>query len=60
MKCPNCELENKDDVKKCKKCGLDLSVSSIWKPTITWHIKALAGIYIFLIIIYIILQKIVK
>jgi hypothetical protein len=60
MKCPNCEQDNKDDIKKCKKCGLDLTIPSIWKPKISWHVKALIGIYAFLIIVYIVLQKIVK
>ncbi|MFC1546795.1 hypothetical protein ACFL4O_03650 [bacterium] len=56
MKCPNCEMINKEDVKICKKCGLDLTIVSMWKPTFRWHIKALVCIYISLGILYIILR----
>ncbi|MFH1715137.1 MAG: hypothetical protein ABH857_02965 [Elusimicrobiota bacterium] len=56
MQCQNCGQQNKDDAVNCKKCGLNLLVSPEWKPAWKWHIKALAGIYLCLIVLYVLLR----
>jgi DNA-directed RNA polymerase subunit RPC12/RpoP len=52
MKCPKCGTENKDDAKVCRKCGAELIVKPVWKPDWKWHLKALAIIYVSLILIF--------
>lgn len=60
MKCPNCGIENKNDADKCKKCGLDLTISSTWKPSLKWHLTTLGVIYVFLIGLYFLLNHVIK
>jgi len=51
MLCYNCQLENKDKAKLCKKCGADLSYTP-WRPGYKWHIKVLACIYTVVIVLF--------
>lgn len=59
MKCPSCDVENKEDAKRCKKCNFDLTIPSVWKPGWKWHVKTLIVIYVMLGIIYVVLRKFV-
>ena len=52
MICVFCQTENKDGAKSCKKCGVDLNVPPLWKPTWKWHAGVLTGIYAVLIVAY--------
>ena len=36
MKCPNCETDNKDGARYCKKCGSDLSLLTIKRKPSKW------------------------
>ncbi|MFH1379006.1 MAG: zinc-ribbon domain-containing protein [bacterium] len=54
MICWQCAKENKDTAKICKKCGIDLRLPVIWKPSWKWHAKTLLIIYITLILTYIV------
>ena len=49
MKCPRCKTDNKDGVKNCRKCGMDLYTAPVWSPTWKWHARALVIIYVVLI-----------
>lgn len=60
MKCPSCNVENKDTAKNCKKCGAVLNVQPMWSPTRQWHIKTLGIIYVSLIVVYFLLNWILK
>ena len=52
MKCIVCQTENKDGVKTCKKCGVDMNLELLWQPTWKWHAKSLGIIYAILIVAY--------
>jgi antibiotic biosynthesis monooxygenase (ABM) superfamily enzyme len=52
MKCLVCQTDNKEGVKSCRKCGVDLNLSPLWRPNWKWHLKVLGGIYVVLIIAY--------
>jgi hypothetical protein len=52
MKCLNCQQENKDTSKACKRCGRDLTLPPAWFPDWHWHIKTLAIIYLCVTIFY--------
>ncbi len=56
MKCPACSVENKDNAKNCKKCGSALNVTPLWAPTWEWHGKTLGVIYASLIVVYFLLN----
>jgi hypothetical protein len=58
MKCPGCSAENKDNASHCKKCGA--SLIAMWSPTKQWHLKTLAVIYAGLIILYFVLNWLLK
>lgn len=45
MKCLNCNQENKDTAKLCKKCGRDLAIPPAWFPDWKWHARTLGVIY---------------
>ena len=60
MKCPKCQHENKENVKLCKKCGIELKMPLVWKPTLRWHLTTLAIIYTSLIVIFFSLNIILK
>lgn len=45
MKCPQCQADNKDQSKSCRKCGQDLQLPPLWQPTWAWHRKTLIIIY---------------
>ena len=49
MKCPRCQVENKDVAKTCRKCGMDLQLPPLWQPTKAWHLKTLGIIYAVLV-----------
>jgi predicted amidophosphoribosyltransferase len=52
MICPSCQTDNKDKTNLCKKCGANLTPPAAWRPTWQWHAKALASIYLILIVLY--------
>lgn len=52
MKCVICQTENKDGARVCRKCGVQVNVEPLWRPTWRWHARALGIIYVILIIAY--------
>ncbi len=56
MKCPSCQVENKDGAKSCRKCGFNLQIAPLWQPTWAWHRKTLLIIYAVIIVGYILLR----
>lgn len=60
MKCQYCGTENKQDAKICKKCGKPLVVVPVWKPSLTWHLKVLGIIYVCLILLFFLLNYLLK
>lgn len=60
MKCIHCGIMNKPEAKVCKKCGKPLIIEPLWKPTLKWHLKVLAIIYVCLIIIFLLLNHMLK
>jgi hypothetical protein len=60
MKCPSCNVDNKDTARNCKKCGMAFDVEPIWSPTWQWHAKSLGIIYACLIIAYFLLNIFLK
>ncbi|MCX5779138.1 MAG: hypothetical protein NTU66_07990 [Elusimicrobia bacterium] len=60
MKCPKCAFENKETAIKCTTCGIELPTVSLWKPTWRWHLTALAAIYGFLIVLFFVLNIVLK
>jgi len=52
MKCLVCQTDNKDGIKNCRKCGVDMNLPPVWKPTWSWHLKTLGIIYGILIVAY--------
>ena len=60
MKCLKCQTENRDNQKTCKKCGSDMHQIEIWQPTWKWHFRVLAVIYGGLIVLFILLNIILK
>jgi hypothetical protein len=57
MICLVCQTENKENAKNCRKCGTDLSLEPLWRPTLKWHAKTLGIIYVVLIIAYIAISQ---
>ncbi len=51
MLCYNCNTENKDKAKLCKKCGADLTYIP-WRPGVKWHLKVLAIIYAIVLVLF--------
>jgi hypothetical protein len=60
MKCPHCDVDNKDQAKMCRKCGQNLQLPPLWQPTWKWHRKTLIIIYIALIALFFGLKYIMK
>ena len=52
MKCLVCASDNKDGIKNCRKCGVDLEMAPVWKPSWEWHGKVLAVVYSLLVVAY--------
>jgi hypothetical protein len=52
MKCPSCQVDNKDGAKSCRKCGMNLQLPPLWQPTWAWHRKTLGIIYVVLIVVF--------
>jgi hypothetical protein len=46
VKCPQCQTENKETMKSCRKCGTNLQLPPLWQPTWAWHRKTLFLIYV--------------
>jgi|AGTN01.2.fsa_nt_gi hypothetical protein len=60
MKCPKCQIENKEGAKICRKCGTDLAQKPLWKPSWKWHGRTLAVIYAVLIVLFFTLNALLK
>jgi hypothetical protein len=60
MKCAKCQTENKDTAKNCRKCGNDLTQAPLWKPTWKWHARTLVVIYGFLIVLFFLMNHVLK
>lgn len=79
MKCPKCNVDNRDKAKFCSECGFNLrnikektkkqsenKVDSenlelpLWRPTWKWHLKTLSIIYAALLIIFFMLNILLK
>lgn len=60
MKCLNCNQENKDSAKSCKKCGRDLTIPPAWFPDWKWHARALGVIYGAVIVFYLVVSLVLK
>ena len=60
MKCPQCQVENKDQAKSCRKCGMELQLPTLWQPTWEWHGKTLGIIYVVLIVLYLVMKSLLK
>lgn len=60
MKCLSCSVDNKDNARICKKCGMALNVEPIWSPTWAWHAKTLGVIYVCLIVVFFALNWLLK
>lgn len=60
MKCPKCQMENKDTSKTCRKCGAEMVQIPLWKPTWQWHAKTLVVIYVALIALFFTLNHALK
>lgn len=52
MKCLNCQQENKDAAKVCKRCGRDLAMPPAWFPDWKWHARTLGLIYVCVTVFY--------
>jgi hypothetical protein len=60
VKCPQCQVDNKDQAKACKKCGANLQLPPLWQPTWAWHRKTLTIIYISLIVVFFLVKAWLK
>jgi hypothetical protein len=60
MKCPKCQIENKDVAKICRKCGTDLLQAPLWRPTWKWHARTLVVIYSILIVMFFLLNSMLR
>jgi len=60
MKCSKCQTENKEGAKNCKKCGSELNVVPLWRPTLKWHLAVLGSIYAFLLVMFFVLNIFLK
>ena len=60
MKCPQCQVDNKDQAKSCRKCGANLQLPTLWQPTWRWHAKTLGIIYVILIVLFFVMKSILK
>lgn len=60
MKCPQCQTENKDQVKTCRKCGLNLQLPPLWQPTWKWHARTLGIIYVVILVAFFVVKSLLK
>ena len=60
MKCPQCQTDNKDQAKSCRKCGMNLQLPPLWQPTWQWHAKTLGIIYAVLIVLFFVMKSLLK
>ncbi len=60
MKCPQCEIDNKDLAKSCRKCGASLQLPTLWQPTWKWHLKTLGIIYVILVGVFFLAKSLLK
>lgn len=60
MKCLVCQTDNKENIKSCKKCGADLDVAPLWRPSWKWHGTVLGVIYVCLIGAYFAISAFLK
>lgn len=60
MKCPKCQIENKENAKTCRKCGTDLVQVPLWRPSWKWHARTLAIIYGLLIVMFFLLNHVLQ
>jgi len=60
VKCPKCNVENKEEAKVCKKCGTSLVLKTVWRPTWQWHGKVLGIIFLVLITFFFTLNALFK
>ncbi len=60
MKCPKCQLDNKDGAKACRKCGADLTPAPLWRPSWMWHARVLVVIYAVLITLFFLMNSLLK
>jgi len=57
MKCQQCNAENKDTAKVCKKCGTAFAKPVVlWRPDWKWHAKVLGVVYVVLLISFFVLN----
>ena len=56
MKCLVCQTDNKEGAKVCRKCGINMQLEPLWKPTWKWHAKTLGIIYVCLIVLYFVIS----
>jgi hypothetical protein len=60
IKCPTCSAENKDQAKACRKCGVNLQLQPLWRPTWAWHGRTLAIVYAIVIVVFFIVRAWLK
>lgn len=60
MKCPQCQVDNKDQAKLCRKCGANLQIPPLWQPTWAWHARTLGTIYAILIVLFFVTKSLLK
>jgi len=60
MKCAKCQTDNKETAKNCEKCGIELNVLSLWRPTWEWHLTVLGSIYGILLVVFFVLNIVLK
>ncbi|OGS17918.1 MAG: hypothetical protein A2219_01895 [Elusimicrobia bacterium RIFOXYA2_FULL_50_26] len=60
MKCPKCQIDNKEGIKFCRKCGTDMTPAPLWKPSWKWHAQTLLVIYASLIVLFFALNHVLK
>jgi hypothetical protein len=60
VKCPQCQVDNKDQAKSCRKCGANLQLPPLWQPTWRWHAKTLGIIYAVLIVLFFVMKSVLK
>lgn len=60
MKCPQCQTDNKDVAKSCRKCGMNLALPPLWQPTWRWHLKTLGIVYVVIVVLFFIVRGLLK
>ena len=60
MKCPQCQFDNKEGAKTCRRCNTDLYRVPLWRPGWRWHARTLAIIYGILLVAFFLLNHVLK